>query len=99
MRHLGLSASKPLGRGEVRYLGYRPELGADIFAIRPRDGSPPFPLRDFIARAPEVERLGRELVEAILLCEYHELSPSAYNEDLQGLARRLRAVLEEQKEG
>lgn len=39
----------PLEKGEVRYLGYRPELEACIFAVRTVEGTAPTPLTEQIA--------------------------------------------------
>ena len=55
--------SIPLKKGDVRYLGYRPELEANLYAVRPADGMPPEPLARLLAQAPAMLALIQELSE------------------------------------
>jgi hypothetical protein len=55
----------PLHKGEVRYLGHRPELEAGLYAIRPTDGTPPIPLGRLIAQASAMLEALRNLYDII----------------------------------
>jgi hypothetical protein len=65
----------PLNKGECRYMGYRSDLEANLFAFRPLDGTPPYPL------SVEIERAHQEYAAAhsALLEALRELQMRAYD--------------------
>lgn len=74
-------SQKTLTKGEVRYLGHRPDLDANLYAVKSGDGMPPEPLGRLIAAAPA-------LVAALTTCEEYLATltvpeyPETHDEDL-----------------
>jgi hypothetical protein len=67
-----MSQNMPLHKGEVRYLGHRPELEAGLYAIRPTDGTPPIPLGRLIAQAPAMLRVVKAYLTAFRFFDHIE---------------------------
>ena len=66
--------SPVLEKGEIVYLGYRPDMKANLYAVRSIDGKPPIPLGQLLAAAPNMLQTLKEELEALLVwqqCRYH----------------------------
>jgi len=57
--------TRVLKKGEVIYLGYRPEMSACVYAVRPIDGMPPNPLGRMLSATHQLFRTLQEELEAL----------------------------------
>jgi len=85
------STRVPLGKGEVRYMGYRPELEATIFAVSDTTGRSPMHTERLLRAAHTMEAeiaLLADLIEA-----FYGGKTSAMSEVERFALKRARALL------
>lgn len=52
-------------KGKIVYLGYRPDMEANLYAVRSIDGKPPIPLGQLFAASPSMLQTLKEEYEAL----------------------------------